>query len=83
VARDPGGTAPRLTGAPADRSAAGSRHGASAAAVTGHTHKSILAIVERYGRRTRKMARLAFEKRLAAEAPPATAAEQGTSVQQN
>jgi integrase len=46
------------------------------AAVTGHTQKSILAIVERYGRRTRKMARLAFEKRLAAETPASSRTEE-------
>jgi hypothetical protein len=38
------------------------------AAVTGHSHKSILTIIERYGRRTRKLAHLAFTRRLAAEA---------------
>jgi len=37
------------------------------AAVTGHAHKSISTIIERYGMRTRKLAGLAVQKRLTAK----------------
>jgi hypothetical protein len=37
------------------------------AAVTGHSHRSIGAILQLYGKRTRALARLAFDRRLAAE----------------